>query len=73
MLKEESEEFNKAEHPIEYIVIDAGSRVRYTGYLLARLVREIFENDDVNFQLYDEGVLPYHYSINFSKGGQGLN
>jgi len=68
VLKEESENFEAAEHPIEYFVIDAGSRVRFTGYLMARIIKEVFKLEDVDVELFDEGVLPYHYLLRIPKG-----
>lgn len=63
ILKEESETPIGSDYPVGYFIIDAGSSVRYTGYLLARIVVEVFNKDDVDFKLFDEGILPYHYSI----------
>lgn len=68
VLNEESENFNVAEYPIEYFVIDSGSRARYTGYLIARIIQEVFKKEDVEFELYDEGILPYHYHLDIPKG-----
>lgn len=68
ILKEESESFEIAQPPIEYFVIDAGSRVRYTGYLIARIIKEIFKLEDVDVELFDEGILPYHYLLRIPKG-----
>jgi hypothetical protein len=73
VLKEEMQNFNKSEYPIEFFVIDAGTRVRHTGYLLARIVREVFNKEDVDFELFDEGVLPYLYELRMSNGGASLN
>jgi hypothetical protein len=61
ILKEEMENYEQTKYPVEYHVIDAGSRPRFTGYLLARMVREVFQKDDVDIQIFDEGILPYHY------------
>lgn len=71
LLKEESEQFSASERPIEYFVIDAGSRARYNGYLIARIVREVFKSDDVDLELSDEGILPYHYHLDVRKRGAG--
>lgn len=68
VLEEDSEQFNNSEYPVGYVVIDAGSRVRFTDYLLARLVKEVFTADDVTLELYDDGILPYHYGTTFVKG-----
>jgi hypothetical protein len=68
ILREEAEDFKDAEYPVGYFVIDAGSRVRFTGYLLARIITEVFGKADVDLELYDEGILPYHYSIKIAKG-----
>lgn len=67
VLKDESEDFNMAEYPIEYFIIDAGTRVRYTGYMITRIVMEVFKKDDVDLELYDEGTLPYHYALDITK------
>jgi hypothetical protein len=68
VLREETEDFKNAEYPVGYFVIDAGVRVRFTGYLLARIINEVFDKKDVDLELFDEGILPYHYSIEISKG-----
>lgn len=68
VLVEDSEQSNNSEYPVGYLVIDAGSRVRFTGYLLARLVKEVFTADDVTLELYDEGILPYHYGATIDNG-----
>lgn len=73
VLKEESEEFNKTDYPVEYFVIDAGSRARYTGYLIARVIKEVFNKEDVSYELFDEGTLPYHYPLEIPKGNSSLN
>lgn len=70
LLNEESEQINIAEYPIEYLVIDAGSRARYSGYLIARIITEVFETADVDLELYDEGVLPYHYQLDIPTKGK---
>ncbi|MBL7872908.1 MAG: hypothetical protein JNM78_14930 [Cyclobacteriaceae bacterium] len=67
VLKDESENFNMAEYPIEYFIIDAGTRVRYSGYLIARVITEVFKKDDVDLELYNEGILPYHYSLDITR------
>ena len=73
VLDDESEEFIRYNYPVEYFVIDAGSRVRFTGYLIARIIKEVFKKDDIDLELYDEGTLPYHYPVKISKGGSTLN
>lgn len=67
LLKEESEDFITHSYPVEYFVIDAGSRVRFTGYLIARIVAEVFQKEDIEWELYDEGTLPYHYPLETRK------
>jgi hypothetical protein len=68
ILQEEMEEFKRYDYPIGYFVIDAGSRVRFTGYLLARIITEVFGKEDVDLELFDDGILPYHYTIEIAKG-----
>jgi hypothetical protein len=68
VLEDESEEFIRYNYPVEYFVIDAGLRVRFTGYLIARIIKEVFQRDDVDLELYDEGDLPYHYPLQIAKG-----
>ena len=49
--------------PVEYYLIDLGVRVRFTGYFLSRIVKEVFKYDhrsaDFSFELFSEGALPY--------------
>jgi hypothetical protein len=68
VFQEEMEEFKRYDYPIGYFVIDAGPRVRFTGYLLAKIITEVFGKEDVDLELFDEGILPYHYSIEIAKG-----
>jgi hypothetical protein len=63
ILREEMEHSRVSEPPIEYVVIDAGTRARYNGYLIAKIIKEVFKADDVYMEISDEGVLPYHYTI----------
>lgn len=46
---------------LEYNIIDLGTRVRYGGYLLTRIIKEVFEADENEFSstLFSEGNLPY--------------
>lgn len=47
---------------LEYYIIDLGKRARFGGYLLSRIVKEVFEADEARFstELFSEGSLPYH-------------
>lgn len=47
---------------LEYYMIDLGRRVRFGGYLLSRIVKEVFDADESQFssELFSEGNLPYH-------------
>jgi len=47
---------------LEYYIIDLGKRARFGGYLLSRIVKEVFEADEAQFstELFSEGNLPYH-------------
>jgi hypothetical protein len=61
ILSQESETFATSNDPVPYYVLDLGKRVRYGGYLLTRIIKEIFNpaEEEVTFQLYSEGALPY--------------
>jgi hypothetical protein len=61
ILSQESETFATSNDPVPYYVLDLGKRVRYGGYLLSRIIKEIFNptDEEVTFQLYSEGALPY--------------
>jgi hypothetical protein len=63
VLNEEMEQFSVSEYPIEYFVVDAGVRAKFNGYLMARIIKDVFDADDVDLELYDEGILPYHYAL----------
>lgn len=47
---------------LEYYIIDLGKRARFGGYLLSRIVKEVFDADESQFsaELFSEGNLPYH-------------
>jgi hypothetical protein len=63
ILNEELENYQREEEPFDYFVIDIGKSIRYGGYLVSRLLKEVFnfelEKDDFDFRLFDEGALPY--------------
>lgn len=62
IMKEESDLFFYEEVPFEYYVVDFGKRVKYTGYFLTRLLSEVFDinnPDNIEFELFSEGPLPY--------------
>ena len=63
ILKEELEEFTIEDYPRDYFVIDMGTKVKYGGYLIAKIVKEVFKADDVDLELHDAGFLPYHYKF----------
>ncbi|GAA5030137.1 hypothetical protein GCM10011506_19020 [Marivirga lumbricoides] len=63
IVSEESETVRMSKSgQIEYYVIDLGKRVRFSGYFLTRIIKEVFEADENQFNssLYSEGNLPYH-------------
>jgi hypothetical protein len=47
---------------LEYYIIELGKRARFGGYLLSRIVKEVFEAEEsrFSFELFSEGNLPYH-------------
>jgi hypothetical protein len=46
---------------VDYFLIDLGKRVRFSGYLLTRIIKEVFEKEEKNMslELFSEGNLPY--------------
>lgn len=46
---------------LEYYIIDLGKRVRFGGYLMSRIVNEMFGADESQFSSkpFSEGNLPY--------------
>jgi hypothetical protein len=65
IVKEESEVASKNRFgKLEFYVIDLGSRVRFGGYFLSRLIKEVFEGDENDFssELFSEGHLPYWHN-----------
>ncbi len=63
LLKDEMEQFKFEDSPHAYIVIDVGTMVKYPGYLIAKIIKEVYRAEDVDFELSDEGFLPYHYNF----------
>lgn len=62
VIEEESELTYKSKFgKVEFHVIDLGTRIRFGGYFLSRLIKEVFEEDEKNFdlELFSEGNLPY--------------
>lgn len=62
IVKEESEIVSKNKFgQLEFYLIDLGTRVRFGGYFLSRLIKEVFEGDEKNLssELFSEGNLPY--------------
>jgi hypothetical protein len=48
---------------LDYFLIDGGTRVKHIGYLLTKILTEVYNAEDVEVDLYDEGFLPYHYKF----------
>ena len=63
ILKEELKPFKDEEYDRDYFVIDAGTMVKYPGYLITKIITEVYNVDDVDLELHDEGFLPYHYKF----------
>lgn len=61
VLKEESEVFYFEEVPFDYFIIDIGKRIQFGGYLITRIIHEVFKKDSENmtFELFSEGALSY--------------
>jgi hypothetical protein len=61
ILIDESEKFDKSRRPVPYYVLDLGRRIRYGGYIVSRIVKELFNPDEneISFELFSEGSLPY--------------
>ena len=62
IMDEESEIIRKGKTGrLEYYIIDLGKRVRYGGYILSRIIKEVFIADESQFstELFSEGNLPY--------------
>lgn len=49
--------------PFDYHVVDLGKGIKQGGYLISRIVKEVFKfelsKDDFGFELFSEGELPY--------------
>lgn len=62
IFREESETFYYEEVPFDYHIVDLGKDIRYGGYLLTRILKEVFDTDrvdSVRFELFSEGEIPY--------------
>ncbi|MEP1035104.1 hypothetical protein [Ekhidna sp.] len=62
IMKEEADYFSYEEIPFDYYVVDFGKRIKYSSYFIVRLLKEIFlieDEDDISFELFSEGNLPY--------------
>ncbi|AYB33475.1 hypothetical protein [Chryseolinea soli] len=59
LLNEEVGKFVTVEQPFAYFLVDIRIAARFGGYLLARILKEIFRSEDADFELADEGSLPY--------------
>lgn len=63
VLEEESEIINNIDKNSRlYFIVDLGSRIRFSGYLLIRIIKEVFieEEKNMSLKLFSEGELPYH-------------
>ena len=62
-MKEELENYQSETEPFNYFAIDVGKSIRFGGYLISRLLKEVFdfelEKDTFDFKLFNEGELPY--------------
>ncbi len=62
IIEEESEVVkNVSFGKLEYYLVDLGTRVRFSGYLLSRIITEVFKGNEDEFEssLFTEGELPY--------------
>ena len=62
IIDEETETFKKAKSgQLEYFIVDLGDRVRFGGYFLSRIIKEVFDagESEFNSSLFSEGNLPY--------------
>jgi hypothetical protein len=63
ILIEESDNYQRESQPFDYHVIDLGKGLKHGGYLITRILKEIFKYDldEANFsmELFSEGKLPY--------------
>jgi hypothetical protein len=63
ILIEESDNYQKENQPFDYHVIDLGKGLKHGGYLITRILKEVFKYDldEANFsmELFSEGKLPY--------------
>ena len=67
IISQETESIHKDQlGNLEYYVVDLGKRVRFGGYLLSRIIKEIFDAQEsrFSFELFSEGKLPYHNRLN---------
>ena len=62
IIEEESEILRgERSDAVAYLVVDLGKRVRFGGYFLARIIKEVFEKEEgsMSLELFSEGNLPY--------------
>lgn len=61
IMKEETLQMKEDNNPLTYFVLDMGTRLMHSSYLLSRILKEVFNVSDDHFyyELYDDGELPY--------------
>jgi len=62
LLHEESEIIKHVDGgEISYFIVDLGNRIRFGGYLLTRIIKEVFNEQEskMSLKLFSEGELPY--------------
>ena len=63
ILTKESVNSQQETQPFDYFVVDLGKGIKQGGYLISRILKEVFEfelnKEDFNFELFNEGELPY--------------
>ena len=64
IVDDESEVFQREMRPINYYAIDLGKGIKHGGYIITRIMNEVFEfsmnKDDFSFELFSDGNIPYH-------------
>lgn len=62
IIDEELEIIHKSKFgELEYQILDIGKRIRFGGYILSRIINEVYykDIDDLKLSLFSEGNLPY--------------
>ena len=65
IIEEDSEVFKSGKlGELKYYLIDLGTRIRFGGYFLHRIIKEVFKGDEHQFssRLFSEGNLPYWHN-----------